>query len=210
VDESLLREIYGTAGDRDLISGGRQVQKGGSNVIINAPSQVFQLSAVLAQRSFGLQNISVHLAALKNGNAQCARDVECSIGIGGVDSDVAIVSFQTEYREILGRRREAQEFGRAHLRQGCLVILPRCVCSPKTLLQSQHRQRFIRNLVGESELLAQGQPYHPCQCQLLLGKIIPGNDKLLLSSLRSTCARSVSMAGLTPAFCWSLALLKSA
>ena len=41
----------------------------------------------------------------------------------------------------------------------------------------------MRCLVGKGEFLTQGQPNHARQRELLLGKIVAGQDKLLLPAL---------------------------
>ena len=89
--ESLLRQFNRTARHLNLLVGSVQIEKGGADFVFYLATQIFQPGAVLPERGFGLQNIGMRLATLKDRNIQPARNLEGSVRISGRDSNVAII-----------------------------------------------------------------------------------------------------------------------
>src|SRR5208337_2916499 len=94
--ERLLRQINGTLRDLDLLGGRFQVEQSVANILINLPAYIGQLRLRLPQTGFGLQDVPMNLATLKNRNIQRTKNCICGKHAARRGSNLPVVGGHIE------------------------------------------------------------------------------------------------------------------
>ena len=167
-----------------MLGGSIQIEQRGANLIVYATADIAELGTRLLQLGVRFEHIAVNPITGKNRNVNAPIHLPGSIGLGGVDADIAEIGIEVESRVTACRRCPPRKFRGADPRQSRLIVGARTVSPLLVGVEGQRSQRLVRRLLSEHKLLARRQSDDSRQVQFHLGEIVAGHDKLLLTSLK--------------------------
>ena len=110
LEQRLIRQIDRTLCNLHLLVGSGKVEQRSTNFVLDSATQIIQLLAILPQCGFRLQNISMYAPALKYREIQCPGHVKRSVRSRRINSNIAVIGFQIDGRQIFRPGSVAPQF----------------------------------------------------------------------------------------------------